>query len=405
MLRRNTLAVKILFVLVVPLFICFSNYDIQAQTGVTKDEILVGFFGALSGGGADYGIAVKNGAKMYFDAVNSAGGIHGRQIKVIWEDSGCSPAGAIGAVKKLIHRDKVFCIFGGICSSATIATIPFINKAKIPIYVAMACTDSIFKPFNKYVFRSNVSEAYQPAVMTDFAMSRFKPKRVAVMYQPDDFGHNGRDGVIKTLKDYGLEPVAMEICKMRDTDFSSQVLSVKKAKAQAVLLFTYTKPTAIIVRQAYELGLDTQFISSLGGCSPMVIDIAGEKAIRGRYASITGIIDIIEGPRLAHFLEDYKKKYPEHSKRPGIPGMYDVEGYGSARLFVEGLWRAGRDLNHDNLIKGLESIHNFYTGALSRVTFSPTNHDGLDGANFWIVNSEGKREYIETYYSWVDKPK
>jgi len=269
----------------------------------------------------------------------------------------------------------------------------------------MACTHSIFEPFSKYVFRSNVSEAYQPAVMVDFAMSNYKPQKVAIMYQPDDFGHNGRDGVIARLKHYGMEPVAKEICKMRDTDFSSQVLNVKKANADAVLMFTYTKETAIIVRQAYELGLKAQFVSSLGGCSPMVIDIAGKKAVSGRYASITGIVDITEGPRLADFLEKYKKAYPEHSKRPGIPGMYDVEGYGSAQVFVEGLWRAGRELNRENLIKGLETIRDFHTGALSKVTFTPKNHDGLDGANFWIVNDEGKREYIDKYYPWEGKTK
>src|ERR1041384_3954113 len=90
----------------------------QAQVpGVTADTIKIGSFGALTGPGYLYGKLPMNGIEVVFDQVNAAGGINGRKLELVREDDRCDPAAAIGAVKKLIHEDKVFAIIGGGCSN------------------------------------------------------------------------------------------------------------------------------------------------------------------------------------------------------------------------------------------------------------------------------------------------
>ena len=102
------------------------------EPGVTADTIKIGTFGALTGPGYLYGKLPMNGVEVVFDEVNTAGGINGRKLELVREDDRCDPAAAIGAVKKLIHQDKVFAIIGGGCSNATFAAREAWNRAKVP---------------------------------------------------------------------------------------------------------------------------------------------------------------------------------------------------------------------------------------------------------------------------------
>src|SRR5947199_2119418 len=91
------------------------------ELGLTRSEIRIGTFGALTGPGYLYGKLVMNGVEAVFDEANAAGGIHGRKLELVREDDRCDPASAIGAVKKLIHQEQVFAMIGGGCSNATFA--------------------------------------------------------------------------------------------------------------------------------------------------------------------------------------------------------------------------------------------------------------------------------------------
>ena len=116
--------------------------------GVTKDTILVGALAPLTGPNTTSGVACRDGAQTYFDMINDAGGINGRKLKVIWEDDGCVPAKGVAAVRKLIERDKVFALFGGVCSNALVAALPLVEKANILWFTANCATPAITKPVN-----------------------------------------------------------------------------------------------------------------------------------------------------------------------------------------------------------------------------------------------------------------
>lgn len=379
-------------------------------TGVTDKTIKIGVFFVLTGPASAYGIGTRNSMELVFKEINNKGGINGRKLEWVLEDDACSPSKAVAAVKKMITRDKVFAIYGGNCSSSTVNTLPLVNQYKVPLYVPMAITERITHPFSKYVFRSNVTSNMEGPLMVDFAMDEFKPKKMAILYQADESGVATMKGIrprlvekynMSSAKEGASDPsIITEVHKFGDTDMSSQLLRIKQFNPEVIFLPTYLLPGSVILRQANELGIDAKFVCSIPASNPMMDQLAGKEAVWGKYYAVTPLIDDIDGPKFKDFVEKYRKAYPQHSKRPGIPGIYDGQGYGSVNCFIEGLKRAGRNLTRQSFIAALETLKDFPNGGYAPVTFTPTDHDGVQGIYFYSFTVDGQRKFIDRYYPW-----
>lgn len=376
-------------------------FPAAAETGVTDTSIKIGMFYVLTGPASPYGLGTLNSGKLVIDEVNAAGGINGRKIETIVEDDGCSGAKAVAAAKKLISSDQVFALYGGNCSASTINVVPIAVEANIPLYVPMAVSKNITEPMRKQVFRSNVNSIMEGSLMVDFAMERYTPKRVAILYSNEEYGTEASAPIPGRLQSkYQIKPVAVIGHQLGATDFSAEVLKIKEAEPDVVLMTTYLRDASIFLRQAKELGLNAHFVGSIAASNQIMDQLAGKEAVWGRYAAITPIIDDPDGPKLAQFKKKYQAEFPEQSKRPGIPGIYDLQGYASIQIFLEGLRRTGRDLTREKFIAALESIKDFATNAYAPVSFSPTDHDGVQGAYFYEFAADGKRVFINKYYPW-----
>lgn len=130
----------------------FASAAFAETPGVTDDTILIGTFGPITGALYTYGKLTMNGMETYFDEVNQAGGIHGRKIELVRVDDQCDPAGAIAAVRKLIHDDKVFAIVGGACSNGVLAAKDDIIEAGIPFLNFAAASNKISDPIEHNIF-------------------------------------------------------------------------------------------------------------------------------------------------------------------------------------------------------------------------------------------------------------
>ena len=373
----------------------------EETTGVTETSVKVGMFFVLTGPASPYGVGTRNSAQLVIDEVNKAGGINGRKIEAIIEDDGCSGSKAMASAQKLITRDQVFALYGGNCSASTVGLVPMANEHRVPMYVPMAVTKNIANPLTKYVFRSNVMSTMEGSLMVDFAMDKYKPKRAVILYSTDEYGTESHSSMAPRLKEkYGVTPVAVLGHKRDDTDLSAQALKVKEAKPDVVLMATYLRDASIFLRQARELGVDAKFVGSIAASNQIMDELAGKEAVWGRYAAITPLIDDPQGPRLAPFVSKYCAVFTEHCKRPGIPGIYDGQGYASIQIFLEGLRRAGRNLTREGLVRALETVKDFPTNAYAPVSFSSTDHDGVQGAYFYEFTADGKRVFLDQYYPW-----
>lgn len=400
---RKRFSVRLVLVLVGMVFLWSLAAPATAEVGVTEDTIKVGFFGALTGPPAFFGTATRNGALIVFNEVNASGGIHGRKIEFIQEDSACAPPKAIAAVKKLLTRDKVFAVFGGNCSSSTLATLPLFEEANVPLYTPMASAPTILEPFRRNVFRTTLTQVVAGHTMVDFAMENYKPKRVAVSYIANDYGIETLKAIKNSLKKYDMTLLAEESHKRGDTDLSSQVLRIKETSPDVVFLATYVSDTGTFLRQALELGLDAKFIVAPGGSTPVIFKMAGKDAVLGKYVGTTSALDVEEGPKLASFRKIFLEAYPDLADKPGSPNFFDVLGYGGAEIFVEGLRRAGRDLTREKFLAALETLRDFETGVLPPVTFTSTDHEGDKDCLFWVFKEDGTRKLVGRKYTYTAK--
>lgn len=371
----------------------FQGLGWAAEPGVTDTEIKIGVFFPFTGPATFLGQGHVEGTTLRYEEVNAAGGIHGRKLKMLLEDDACSATKAMAAVKKLLS-ENVFAIYGGSCSNSTYPTIPVIAEAKVPLFVPGAITTKITVPFNHYVFRTGPPRLdIGGACYADMAVQGFRYTKIAVLNQADEFGKNGRDFVIKRLKEkYNIEPLINVEYNLGDTDLSSQVLKIKALNPECVITMAYVKEGAIFVRQAKELGLNAQIVGDVSMNDVFFPDTVKDASI----GVVLGypFVNLVEGaaPGMVKFREAYKKRYP--TAQIGKPYFTEPMSYAGFDVFCEGLRRAGRNLTREKFIKALESLKNYETGFLQPVTFTPTDHDGIKAQSFTAFFNSGRRLLI-----------
>lgn len=372
-----------------------STTQAQRVPGVTDDSITIGILGSLTGPAAIWGSGNHVASTMYFNKVNEAGGVHGRKIKWVVEDDGSAPPKGIAAVKKL-SGENLFAIFGPAASAVVAAARPAIDASGIPTFISIPSTPRATDPFSKNVFRTGpLNDTLQGYLVADFAVTQLKAKRVALLSQSDEYGQRGADSVLKRLKErHGMAPAAHEVFNVSDTDFTAQVLKVRDARADALIVYGYIAPSSTIVRQAKQLGVEAKIIGSNATSSRLYPKVVGEAATG--VLNVITVADLPESSRqpIAKFREEFERLHPTLVPQ-GRPDLADLLGYGGAMTFVEGLKRAGRDLTREKFVAALETLKNFETGFSLPTTFTPTDHEGQKAARILEIQPDGTRKLLD----------
>ncbi|HKI49291.1 MAG TPA: ABC transporter substrate-binding protein [Desulfobacteria bacterium] len=345
----------------------------QAGTrGVTKDQITVGTHTALSGPVAGWGIDATNGVRMRFDEANEAGGIYGRKIQYIVEDSQYRVPIAVQKANKLVNRDKVFFLIASIGTPMNNAIFPMLEKKDVPNLFPYTAARSMYEPHNRLKF-ANLAPYYGNvrAGLKYFVEEKGK-KRVCMMYQDTDFGLETAEGVKDQLKEMNMTLVAETTHKASETNFVGAINKLRDAKCDVVMLGTIIKDTIIAVSTARKMGWNVDMVGQTAACN-YVIPLKGAKGVEGLYA-VTSIPIMYEDQATGKakvFFENYKKRFGK------APSEVAQQGYFSADLAVIALEKAGKDLTVDSFIKALESIqgyHHPFGGPV--VNFGPEKHLG-----------------------------
>ena len=369
--------IKSLLSKALPIFAA-SLFTLTAQAqGVTKDEILLGGVGPLTGPAAYIGLGGRDGLVMAIKEINAAGGVNGRKFKLIFEDDGHSPTKALSAVKKLIDQDKVFMIFGVGGSNATVGTIDYVKEQKRVMYVSFASAPAVTFPFNSFLFRGATTEVPRYGELySEFIADGLKAKKVAIMNGREEYPKNEGNALATTLKNvYNVEVVARPEFNIGDKDFTPQLLDVKKSGAQVVAFFGNPAEAAIAMRQARELGVDQKFF-----VGATMVDKGFTAAAKENAEGATGfsLIPFLPGTKnadLQTWEAKWKKEYP--NLPVGRPNVFDVMAYTDMYVIAQGIKNAGADLTTASLITGLEQIKNFSTSTLaSPITFTNKHHIG-----------------------------
>ncbi len=356
------------------------------EVGVTDDTIKIGMFGPLTGPGAINGYPISNGPISLYLEQNEKGGIHGRKIEIVNEDDACDPAKALAAVKKLINRDQVFMIHGGTCSTAVAATTTEVEESGVPHMLIAATMDKLTAPVKHNIFSPMLTGSVDGRSMGKFAGSIPGAKRVAIVGFASEWADTKTGPLKEELAKVGAEVVADENVEIGVADTTAQVLKIKAAKPDVIVLVTYPTEAAIFLRDAWKHGLRGKFEGS-----PRVVvsfpDIevleqrVGEQDPVQEVYGITILKAPYGSPELKPYMDIRYKHFPDDLKTSGA-----YQGLGGGLVIIEALQRAGRDLTREKFIQALESMNDFDGGPNAcRFSFSSTNHQGCNTATFWTM--------------------
>ncbi|MES2244771.1 MAG: ABC transporter substrate-binding protein [Pseudomonadota bacterium] len=353
-----------------------------ADIGVTDKEILVGQFAAQTGPAAELGKRMQLGMLAYFNAVNAAGGINGRTIKLVSRDDGYEPEKAAAAVKALIEEDKVFALVGSVGTPTTLAAVPAINAAGIPLIGPFTGAQALREPLNRNIFHVRASYFDETERIVQH-LSTLGIKKIAVFYQNDSYGKAGLEGVTRALTKRSLKPAATVTVERNSVDVNAAWAELAKAAPEAVVQISAYKSCAALIKLARSKGYGGQFfnVSFVGSTA-----LSAELGDAGAGVTISQVVPF---PYTAssEIVREYQQRMTEAGNKDF--DFSSMEGFLAAKVFVEGVRRAGKTLTRASLVSGLESMRDVNMGGFL-VNYSPKNHEASHYTDLTIIGRGGR---------------
>jgi branched-chain amino acid transport system substrate-binding protein len=354
----------------------------QEVRGVTKTEIILGMHTDLSGPAATYGVSSSNAVKMRFDEVNAEGGIHGRKLKLIVEDTQYQVPRAVQAGTKLINRDHIFAMVAPLGTPMNNALFKEQFEAGVPNLFPLSAARSMYLPFNRLKFYGAASYVDEIRAGIKYFVSQKGKKALCVLYQDTDFGKEVLDGAQLQADEMKIKVVETATHKPTDQDFTAQITKLKVAGCDLVAMGTIVRDSIVPYATARKLGWnDADFLGSAAAYDLFVAGAQGG-VTEGFYAM--GLTDMPYRDTLSPVAQAWFDRYKERfNADPNIGAVY---GQVAADLTVQGFDRAGPDLTLDSFIKGLESIKNYrdiFNGP--EQSYGPDKHQGASSSFLAVV--------------------
>ncbi|MBM4438893.1 MAG: ABC transporter substrate-binding protein [Candidatus Rokubacteria bacterium] len=348
-----------------------------APRGVTANEIVLGMHTDLSGPAATYGVSSSNAVKMRFDEVNEKGGIHGRKIRLVVEDTQYQVPRAVQAGAKLFNRDRVFAIVAGLGTPMNNALFKDQFEAGVPNLFPLSAARSMYEPFHKLKFYGAASYVDQVRAGIGHLVKTKNKKALCAMYQDTDFGKEVLDGVTAQAEKLKMKVVETVTHKPTDQDFTAQITKLKGAGCDLVVMGTIVRDSIVPYATARKIGwTDVDFLGSAATYDGFVAGAQGG-VTEGLYAM--GLTDFPYRDTLSPTAQQWFDRYKERYKNdPNIGAVY---GHVAADLTVVGLQKAGKDLTLDSFIKGMESIRGYrdiFNGP--EASFGPDRRQGANSS-------------------------
>ncbi|PLY07164.1 MAG: ABC transporter substrate-binding protein [Arcobacter sp.] len=340
-----------------------------------KDSIKIGALVAATGPASFLGDPELKTLELYVEKINAKGGVLGKKLELISYDTGANPKNATTFVKRLINQDEVVAIMGGSASGETMAILPFIKKAKIPL-VSMAGSIKIVEPVKKYVFKTPATD--RMACQKIFTYLKAKNKtNVALISGNGGFGKSMRGQCIEIAGDYGINIVADETYGPKDTDMTPQLTKIKSLdNVQAVVNPGFGQGPAIVTKNFKQLGMTQTLVQSHGVASKKFIELAGNASEGVIVASppvvVASLLD--DSNPIKQIALDYIKNYEDKYNAP--VSTFGGYAYDALNLIVEAIKKANSS-DPKAIRDALESTTS-YVGLNGMFNMNKKDHLGLD---------------------------
>ena len=331
---------------------------------------------ALSGSGGGYGEASRRGAELAIKEINEAGGVNGVMLEAIYDDNKQQPAEAT-AIARRRFGEGVVASTVGVTGTTALAVMPLAEESQVPLFPIGLATTSLTTSGNPYVHRIYINDGAAAASVATYLVDELGLSKIAIIHDQNDYGVGGKDIVVSTLADMGMEPVAVESFNSGDVDFTTQLIKVRDAGADALILWGMGSEMALLASQSRELGLDVQLAG--GGAmdnTVAYVEAAGEASDGTIFA--TWMIPEETQERYDAFTADFEAAYN------AAPESESILTYDAVYIIAEGLKAAGGDktkLNDalkDLTYTGLYGTYSFTESGDNTIPVSIVQWEGTD---------------------------
>jgi len=335
----------------------FLLFFLVTTLACTQD-IRIGAILPLSGDAASWGELGKEGLQLALDEINAKDGIHGKKVAVIYEDTQAQPEKGASAMLKLATVNKVPAVIGDIVSSTTLAASPIAEKNKVVLLSPTASAPKITEA-GKYIFRIWPSDLAEGTAIAEFAIKTLKVKNVAILYIQNDYGISLQKVFEKNFSKFGGKVLLSMAYKVDETNFRPYLTKIKAKNPEAIYLVSYYKDAGLILKQAKQLKIDSQFLGTTAIEEPKLFEIAGDSADGVIYPISSGYDPNNKVTVVTKFIKDFKKRYDKE------PGFIQAQTYDALKLIALAIEKSGS--TGPAIQKYLETIKDYHgvTGLIS----------------------------------------
>ena len=306
----------------------------NSEGGADSEVIKIGGIGPLSGPNSTYGISVKEGADLLAEEINAAGGINGKKVEFIFEDDQSDNTVAASAFNKLVDKDGVCAILGGVTSGTTLAIAPNSTNKKIPMITPTGTEPTITNVGGDFMFRGCFVDSFQGEILAKYTKEKLGKTTAAVLYNSSsDYSKGIANAYKETLEKNGGQVLEfLSYGSDKETDFKAQLTKIKSANPDVIILPDYYNVVGLIAKQARDMGITSQFLGGDGWESEELTKIGGTAVDGAIYINHYYAEDTDENVK--NFVDSYTKKYNK------TPDCFAALSYDTAKILVKAIEKA-----------------------------------------------------------------
>lgn len=341
-----------------------------AEPGVTDTEILLGQPAALTGPLAELAPDIVNGSKVYFDSVNEKGGVYGRKIRILTMDDGYVVANTVKVVSHMIEKEPVFALMNMTGTSNVAAILPLLEKENppLPLVAPFTGADLMRYPPINHVFNIRASYGDETEKMVQH-LTTLGAQRIAVLWSNNGFGKDGLAGVRKALEKRGMQVYADAPIEQNASDTDKAVAALYDKRPEAIIMITAGAPTVSFIKSYNKVRKGMHFYT---------LSVMGTQAtLRALGADGVGVVVSTVVPFPWDFTHPLAREYRAAMQKAGYTNLsfLGMKSYINARVLVEGLRLAGKDLNRTKFVAALAGMKRLDLGGFA-VGFSKDSRQG-----------------------------
>ncbi len=330
-------------------------------------EIKIGMIGPLSGDYATYGLSTQRGIEIAVEEINAAGGIDGKSITLISEDSKGVPADAALAASKLMDQDGVVAIMGPVLSGETSTVAEFADEAEVIVFSSSATATGI-PDIGEYVFRNCLTDDVQAAQLVEYAVAELGVKKIAILYAKNDYGEALKNAAESKARELQAL-VAVESYSDGESDFNAVLTSIKRQQPDALFIGGYYTEAARIAQQAVAQDMDVQLLGADGFYSPVLVELGGD-AVEGAIFT-AGFYPGDPTEAVQSFITAYQDKYDED------PDMFAAQAYDAMKIVAAAIEEGGDD-----------------PAAIRQAILDTADYPGITGKTSFQPNGDVEKEVL-----------